>query len=77
MSTQQVFRDKSVRMTEETMASLKLLGWDFYMVGPNEWCWMRFAANGRAIAIQCDALWANDLQMIHELQQRKLTLEKV
>lgn len=72
--TKPIYRDKMVRMAEDTMASMKLLGWEFYMTGPNEWQWMRFAPNGLCISVQCDPAWASDLQMIHELKQRKIAL---
>ncbi len=73
--TNPIYRDKSVRMTEETMADLKRLGWDFFMTGPNEWQWIRFNASGRLVAVQGDPNWSSDLQMIHELKLRKLRLE--
>lgn len=71
---QQFYRDKSTRMTEDTMHSLKLLGWDFYMTGPEEWQWIRFDARGICIGVQGDPHWCNDMRMIHELRGRKLVL---
>jgi hypothetical protein len=72
--TQPIYRDKSIRMTEATMASLKLLGWDFYMTGPNEWQWIRFNAAGRTVAVQGDEYWSNDLKLIEAVRLRKLVL---
>ncbi len=48
------------KFTPAEIVKLKALGWDFLPYAPDEWQWMKFDADGKCIAIQCDQTWARD-----------------
>lgn len=49
------------KLTDAQVKALKLLGWDFYPTGPNEWDWLKFDEEGKKIGQGGGDLWAADL----------------
>lgn len=51
---------------EVNVDKLRACGWDFYMSGPNEWQWMKFARWGVCVAVQGDDAWRADVERCTE-----------